>query len=178
MVKEEIKKSIFKKWWFWALIVILLAFIIPTEDESEETNANADENEQEESNVESNNGIPGKDEEEKTIEINKEIELDNINIGIENVYIEDGKIRFGFWWNHWSSKDSVHFTVLAYPIVEQNGKELGQEDKNNTLLRQTEKGVDSRVDLEYELIDDSPVTITFKTTTDDPIEETIEVDIE
>lgn len=116
--------------------------------------------------------------EEKVIELNKEIELDNINIKIENVYVEDDKIRFGFWWNHWASNDKIHFSVLAYPVVEQAGEELEQEDKNDSLLKQTEKGVDSRVDLEYELIDDSPVTIKFKTTSDDPSEESFEVDIE
>lgn len=114
---------------------------------------------------------------DKEIEVNEEIELGNITIKLENVYIKDNELSFGFWWNHWASNDEVHFSYFAYPVVTQNGVELEQQDEKDSLLRQTQKGVDSRVDLKYELEDDSPVEIKFKTTSDDPEEEIINIDV-
>jgi len=115
--------------------------------------------------------------EKQTIKVDKEIELGNINLRLENVYVEGNELSFGFWWNHWASNDKVHFSYFAYPVVTQNGEELEQQDDKDTLLRQTAKGVDSRVELKYKLKDDSPVEIKFKTTTDNPEEEIITVDI-
>ncbi len=116
-------------------------------------------------------------EEEKKVEINKELKLNNIMVELDNVYVEGSNMRLPFWWSHWDSNDKIHLGVLVYPIVSQNGEELEYEDNGDTLLRQTEKGVDSRVELEYTLQDDSPVEIRFKTTADDPIEESVSVDI-
>src|SRR5699024_2215943 len=120
-----------------------------------------------------------KEKEEQTIEINKEIEFDigNLTLDIESVYIENNTMSFGFWWNYWSSYDEAHFLLFAYPVVKHNGEELEEIDKKDTLIRQTKKGVDSRVDFKYELEDDSPVEIKIKTTSYEHEEEVIEIDI-
>src|SRR5699024_7630340 len=115
----------------------------------------------------------------QTRDINKKIEFDmcTLKLDIESVYVEGNTLSLGFWWNYWSSYDEAHFLLFAYPVVKQNGEELEEVDEKDSLLRQTKKGVDSREDLEYELKDDSPVEIKIKTTSDDPEEEVIEIDI-
>lgn len=190
MSEREEQKPIYKKWWVWLIAFLLFGvFIGATSDEpGEAINENNNVNEKVNNNKENNsndnvNDInennDENDEKEQVIEVNEVIEFEhgNLNIELQNVYIEDDKLIFGFWWNHWASNDKVHFSYFAYPVVKQDGQELSQEDKGDTLLRQTDKGVDSRVDLEYKLIDDSPIEITIKTASDDPEEETIEIDI-
>src|SRR5699024_8195772 len=111
--------------------------------------------------------------------IYKEMEFDmgNLTLDIESVYIENNTMSFGFWWNYWSSYDEAHFLLFAYPVVTQGGEELEEVDEKDSLLRQTKQGVDSRVALEYEMKNDSPVEIKIKTTSDEPEEEVIEIDI-
>ena len=194
MSEKETKKPFYKRWWFWLIVVVvLIAMIVPedeeevaedTEEKTEETNQEVEDNESNESNEEAEENNEDKEdvketpEEKKTINVNEEIELGNINIDIENAYVENNVLSFGFWWNHWASNEKIHFSVLAYPVVSQNGNELEMQDDKDTLLKQTAKGVDSRVDLKYELEDDSPVEIKFKTTSDDPEEESITIDID
>lgn len=182
------KKPFYKKWWVWVIAVLAIGGIIngaidpydEDEHQVEAENKKVEEKTEVESDKKETEKEPKKEsntDEEKKIEINKEMELENIKISLENAYVKDSKLSFGFWWSHWATNDKAHFSVFAYPVVTQDGEELEQEDNKDSLLKQTEKGVDSRVDLEYELIDDSPVEIKFKTTSEDPKEETIEVDI-
>src|SRR5699024_2484532 len=104
-------------------------------------------------------------EKKQTIDVNKEIEfvMGNLTLDIESVYVEDNTMSVGFWWNYWSSYDEAHFLLFAYPVVTPDGEELEEVEEKDSLLRQTKKGVVSRVDLEYELEDDSPVEIKIKT---------------
>ena len=185
---DKKKKPIYKKWWFWLVAFLVFGFVVgqtaddePTEEVEEQPKK--EEKEQVEEKEVTEEGKESKEKptekEEQTIDINKEIEFDmgNLTLDIESVYVEDNTLSFGFWWNYWSSYDEAHFLLFAYPVVTQNGEELEEIDKKDTLIRQTKKGVDSRVDLEYELKDDSPVEIKLKTTSDDPEEEVIEIDI-
>src|SRR5699024_8092337 len=186
-------KPSYKKWWFWLLAFFVFGFVVgqisDNEEQAEDVEQEPEDREKtkeepnEESKTEETEEVDKKEEElqekKQTIDINKEIEFDmgNLTLDIESVYIENNTMSFGFWWNYWSSYDEAHFLLFAYPVVKQNGEELEEIDKKDTLIRQTKKGVDSRVDLEYELKDDSPVEIKIKTTSDDPEEEVIEVDI-
>lgn len=180
------KKPFYKKWWIWVIAIILFGGFVNgvVDPYDEEEQAQKEKDKQEEREKQEQNEKEDKEEqeesEEKIIEINKEIEFDmgNLTIELENVYVEDDTLSFGYWWNYWSSYDKAHFLLFAYPVVKQGGEELEEVDEKDSLLKQTKKGVNSRVDLEYELIDDSPVEIIFKTATDNPEEETIEVDIE
>lgn len=117
------------------------------------------------------------DDDTKKIKLDKEIELDNVKIEVEQLRVNDDELTLPFWWSHWASNDKVHFQALAYVVVKQDDEELKATDKNDTLLKQTSKGVKSRVELKYELVDDSPVDITFKTVDDDPEEYGMTVDI-
>src|SRR5690625_5128415 len=180
MSEKETKNPFYKRWWFWLIVVVVLIAMIVPEDEKEiaedtteeiteetnqedESNENEEPNESDEEEVESSNedkeDVKETPEEKKTINVNEEIELGNINIDIENAYVEDNELSFGFWWNHLASNEKRHFSVLAYPVVSQNGHELEMQDDKDTLLKQTAKGVESRVDLKYDLEDDSPVEI-------------------
>lgn len=115
---------------------------------------------------------------ENTIKVDEEIELRNLNFKIQTVTIEGDKVTVPISWSHWASNEKVHLTVLAYPVVKQGDDELEVIGGEDSLLRQTAKGVDSRVEVEYQLIDDeTPITITMKTTSDDPEEDSITVDI-
>src|SRR5699024_10348152 len=112
----------------------------------------AKEEPEEESKSEETEEVDKKEEEEpqekkQTIDINKEIEFDmgNLTLDIESVYVKDNTLSFGFWWNYWSSYDEAHFLLFAYPVVTQDGEELEEVDEKDSLLRQTKKGVDSRV---------------------------------
>ena len=190
---DKKKKPIYKKWWFWLVAFLVFGFVVGQTSDNEERTEDVEqepedgekpkEEPNEESKTEETEEVDKKEEElqekKQTIDINKEIEFDmgNLTLDIESVYIENNTMSFGFWWNYWSSYDEAHFLLFAYPVVKQNGEELEEIDKKDTLIRQTKKGVDSRVDLEYELKDDSPVEIKIKTTSDDPEEEVIEVDI-
>src|SRR5699024_9640166 len=190
---DKKKKPIYKKWWFWLVAFLVFGFVVgqtsDDEEQAEDVEQEPEDGEKpkeepnEESKTEETEEVDKKEEElqekKQTIDINKEIEFDmgNLTLDIESVYIENNTMSFGFWWNYWSSYDEAHFLLFAYPVVKQNGEELEEIDKKDTLIRQTKKGVDSRVDLEYELKDDSPVEIKIKTTSDDPEEEVIEVDI-
>lgn len=63
--------------------------------------------------------------------------------------------------------------------VLQDGEYLEVTDDEDTFLRQTDYGVDSNLDVEYQLIEDKePVKIRFRTTTDNPEEEIITIEIE
>lgn len=179
---SEKKKPFYKKWWVLAIAGVLVlgvfATIVQDDDEpvTKESSSNANETDNDESiDNDSNNN----EDEELKIEVNKEFEFEygGLKLGIQTVKVVDNKLSFGFWWNHWAGNEDVHFSYFAYPIVEQNGESLEYEDKNDSLLRQRPKGVDGRVDLEYKLIDDSPVTIKFKTTSDNPEEESFEVEL-
>src|SRR5699024_5117813 len=191
---DKKKKPIYKKWWFWLVAFLVFGFVVgQTSDDEEQAEdveqdskdeEKAKEEHEEESKSDETEEKDKKEKEEtqekkKTIDINKEIEFDmgNLTLDIESVYIENNTMSFGFWWNYWSSYDEAHFLLFAYPVVTQDGEELEEVDEKDSLLRQTKKGVDSRVDLEYELEDDSPVEIKIKTTSDEPEEEVIEVDI-
>lgn len=115
---------------------------------------------------------------ENTIKVDEEIELRNLNFNIQTITIEKDKVTIPMNWNHWASNEKVHLTVLAYPVVKQGDDELEMTGGEDSLLRQTAKGVDSRIEVEYQLIDDeTPITITMKTTADDPEEDSITVDI-
>lgn len=180
MSKEN--KPIHKKWWFWLGAIVIFGFIVgqTSDDSSEEEVAEAEEQETDEQPKEEVEGMEEEEHQEQTIDVNKEMEFDmgNLTLDIESIYIEDNTLSLGFWWNYWSSYEEAHFLLFAYPVVMQNGEELEEVDKKESLLKQTEKGVDSRVDLEYELEDDSPVEIKIKTTSDDPEEETITIELE
>jgi len=115
---------------------------------------------------------------ESTIKVDEEIELRNLNFKIQTVTIENDKVTVPMSWNHWASNEKIHLTALAYPVVKQGDDELEMIGGEDSLLRQTAKGVDSRIEVEYQLIDDeTPITITMKTTSDDPEEGSITVDI-
>lgn len=191
---DKKKKPIYKKWWFWLVAFLVFGFVVGQTSDNEELTEEvgqeqkdeekAKEEPKEESKSEETEEVDKKEEEEpqekeQTIDVNKEMEFDigNLTLDIETVYIENNTLSFGFWWNYWSSYDEAHFLLFAYPVVTQGGEELEEVDEKDSLLRQTKKGVDSRVDLEYELEDDSPVEIKIKTTSDDPEEEVIEIDI-
>ena len=191
---DKKKKPIYKKWWFWLVAFLVFGFVVGQTSDNEEQaedveqepedEEKAKEEPKEESKSEETEEVDKKEEEEpqeeeQTIEINKEIEFDigNLTLDIESVYVEGNTLSFGFWWNYWSSYDEAHFLLFAYPVVTQGGEELEEVDEKDSLLRQTKKGVDSRVDLEYELKNDSPVEIKIKTTSDEPEEEVIEIDI-
>lgn len=140
------------------LSVLLLLVACGNEEEAEETKEKPQDGEQ-------------------AIKVDEEYELGNVKIEVELVKIDEDELTLPFWWSHWATNDKAHFEALAYVTVKQDGDELKATDKNDTLLKQTSKGVDSRIELKYELIDDSPVDITFKTTSDDPEEDGMTVDI-
>src|SRR5699024_885082 len=184
----------YKKWWFWLVAFLVFGLVVgQTSDDEEQAEdveqeskdeEKAKEEPEEESKSEETEEVDKKEEEEpqekkQTIDINKEIEFDigNVTLDIESVYIENNKMSFGFWWNYWSSYDEAHIMLFAYPVVKKSGEAVDEVNEKDSLHRQTKKGVESRVDLEYELEYDSPVEIKIKTTSDDPEEEVIEIDI-
>lgn len=175
------KKPLYKKWWVWLIALLVIAalsnFVSGGNKDSADKNDSDTDNVKEVAKEEDTEKQEPKEPEEKKIEVDKEIELDKINIKLENVYVKDNELKFGFWWNHWATNDKAHFSVFAYPVITQNGEELELQDDKDTLLKQTEKGVDSRVDLKVELQDDSPVEIKFKTTSDNPEEEVINIEL-
>ena len=125
----------------------------------------------------------GKDDSEndddKTIKVNQEFDIGNVNIEIQTVKVSDDTITVPIWWSHWAGDKKVHLTALAYPIVTQDGEELKEVDGGDSLLKQKDKGVEGRAKVTYELLDDStPVEIKFKTTADEPEEESIAVELE
>lgn len=130
--------------------------------------------------VEEDNGNETKEElRQKKIDINKEIKLGNVTIDLQNVTIEGDKLSIWAWWFHGAGREKIHFSVLATLSVLQDGEYLDVTDGEDTLLRQTDYGVDSNIDIEYQLLDnETPVEIRFRTTTDEPEEETIEIDID
>ena len=116
---------------------------------------------------------------DKKIDINKEIKIGNVNIDLKSAQVEDDKLSVFAWWFHGAAREKIHFSVLATMSVLQDGEYLEVIDGEDTFLRQTDYGVDSNLDVEYQLIDDkTPVEIRFRTTTDDPEEETITIEIE
>lgn len=120
-----------------------------------------------------------KEEKEKKIDINEDIEIGKVSIDLKSVTVKNDKLNVFAWWFHGAAREKIHFSVLATMSVLQDGEYLEVTDGEDTFLRQTDYGVDSNLDVEYQLIDDKePVEIRFRTTTDDPDEETIQVDIQ
>src|SRR5699024_6375562 len=149
----EMKKLI------WIMFVVVL-FMVGCSDSSSESNSN-------------------KGESVKTIKVGKEFDIGNVNIEVQTVKVSDDTITVPVWWSHWAGDKKVHLTALAYPIVTQDGEELKEVDGGDSLLKQKDKGVDGRAKVTYELLDDStPVEIKFKTTADEPEEESIAVELE
>lgn len=141
-------------------LIILLVALVGCSDGSAESNDNEGES-------------------VKTIKVNKEFEIGNVNIEIQTVKVDDGSITIPIWWSHWAGNEKVHLTALAYPVITQGGKELKEIDGGDSLLKKKSKGVDDRAKVTYELIDEhTPVEIEFKTTADEPEEEAFTVDIE
>lgn len=101
-----------------------------------------------------------------------------MTIDLQTVKVEDDELSVWAWWYHGATREKVHFSVLATLSVLQNGEYLDIVEGEDTFLRQTGYGVDSNLDVKYKLIDkDSPVEIRFRTTTDDPEEESVTIDI-
>lgn len=200
---EKVKKPFYKKWWFWLIVAVVIIAMIVTEDEEETTKDNVEEN-KEETSKENKKEETAKEEEkvteekkeepveqaeqedaeeveqkEKKIEINKDIEIGNVAIDLRSVTVDDDKLSVFAWWFHGAAREKIHFSVLATISVSQDGEELEIIDGEDTLLRQTDYGVDSNLKLKYQLIDkETPVDIRFRTTTDDPEEETITIELE
>jgi len=120
------------------------------------------------------------EETKQTYEINEEFEFDygNLDLELQNIYVEDGELKFGIWWKHWATNDKIHFEYFAHVKVEQNGEALERIDDNDSTLKQIEKGVIGKVELEYQLKDDSPISIEVFTLGEDQESHTIEVELD
>src|SRR5699024_5071893 len=165
---DKKKKPIYKKWWFWLVAFMVFGFVVGQTSDNEEQaedveqeqedKEKAKEEPKEESKSEETEEVDKKEEEEpqekeQTLEIRKEIErtienkkeneldIGNLTLDIESVYVEGNTLSLGFWWNYWSSYDEAHFLLFAYPVVTQGGEELEEVDEKDSLLRQTKKGV-------------------------------------
>lgn len=114
----------------------------------------------------------------RSIDVNKEIELNGVSIEVQSVSIEDGKITVPIWWSHWVSNEKTHLSLLVIPAAYQGNEPLEMIDGEDTLIRQRKKGVDDRAVVEFELVDnETPIEIKFIETTDEAKEESITVEI-
>lgn len=189
------KKPFYKKWWFWLIVaVVLIALVVPESDEEEvaketkkekveEVSENEEDNKDEpDVKVDNETEKPKEIQEEpknKKIDINEEIKIGNVTIDLKSVKVEDDKLSVFAWWFHGAGREKIHFSVLATMSALQDGEYLEVTDGEDTFLRQTDYGVSSNLDVEYQLIDDkTPVEIRFRTTTDVPDEETITIELE
>lgn len=119
------------------------------------------------------------EEKEKKININEDIEIGKVSINLKSVTVKNDKLNVFAQWFHGAAREKIHFSVLATMSVLQDGEYLEVTDDEDTFLRQTDYGVDSNLDVEYQLIEDKePVKIRFRTTTDNPEEEIITIEIE
>ena len=173
---DKVKKPFYKKWWF---ILIVLTIVIggPASllEEEKEISTKLPKTKETKETKEETVVEP----KSKKIDIDKEIKIGKVNIDLKSVKIEDNKISVYAWWFHGAGREKIHFSVLATMSALQDGEYLKVTQGEDTFLRKTDYGVNSNLDVEYELIDDkTPVEIRFRTTTDDPEEETITIELE
>ena len=157
------KKPIYKKWWFWAIaIIVVLSWIINSADE-EQTNEQTQEvnSEQEEQTDEPQVEKEESEQEqsiEKVIELNEEITSVDYTVKLQRVKVKDDILTIVFDWENQSDWDPAHFELLGYVQVEQNGEAL-EEMSDDRKYKQIKHGTFDVYDLEYKLVDDSDVTI-------------------
>lgn len=180
---EKTKKlPIFKKWWFWVILVVVIfgPIFSAMDDEDEATNEENKEVQQEEQKEVSNEQEDKEGEEKKEDEpkkLDKKIELDdellfvNFNIYMDEarIYEEDGKVYMdlSFDWLNTSFEDSTTFMRAAAIDVHQ-GDQLLEEitdaynDKKSDVYFPNAVGGKTGVDLTYELVDsESELKIVF-----------------
>ena len=153
---EENKTKITDKWWFWVIVtlVVLLAAFIIGDDETPEQDNEPGQVEEEES------GEPEVVEEDqaKVIELNKVMTSADYTVEILRVIIEDDILTVVFEWENQSDWDPAHFELLGSITVEQDGEYL-EEISGDRKYKQIEHGMFDIYDLEYELINESDITI-------------------
>lgn len=162
---EEEKKPFYKRWWFWVIVaVILIAIASPNSEKDNEAKPETEEvaTDEETKNEEAEN----EDEEDEPIiiEVDEEVTSVDYTAKVQRVKISDDILTVVFDWENQSDWDPAHFPLLGYVEVKQNDElleQVGDLDRQNKQIKQGQFDV---YDLEYELIDDSDVTIRIVST--------------
>lgn len=94
-----------------------------------------------------------KEEVDNVIRVDKQININNVEMEIQTVTVEGDTITIPVWWSHKSSYDKAHLTLLVNPVVEQDSEELEVVSGADSLLKQIDKGKPGRVELQYKLRD-------------------------
>src|SRR5690625_3850449 len=160
---EDNKPKLTDKWWFWVivtLVVLLLAFIIGDEETPEQDNEPVQAEEEEEEEADEPEVVEEDQEEnqKKVIELNKEMTSADYTVEILRVIIEDDMLTVVFEWENQSDWNPAHFELLGSVTVEQDGEVL-EELSGDRKYKQIEHGMFDLYDLEYELINESDITI-------------------
>lgn len=113
------------------------------------------------------------------IEVDESIESVDYTAKVQRVKIDDDILTVVFDWENQSDWDPAHFPLLGYVTVEQNGEVLEQAGDLDRQNKQIKHGSFDVYDLEYNLIDDSDVTIRIVSTNEhDGSEGKIKVSLE
>lgn len=164
---KEKSKPLYKKWWLWLIvIVVLLAFAIPETDEKV-TEEKEPEKEPEEL---------GEKPMEKVIEIDKTIELNGAEITLQSLRVKEDSTKLYGYWRHKTSYEKAHLDLLVTTTIKQKDKEIDILNRDR-LLKQRKPMIDGSLNLELKRIDDTPIEITFTTNDDKKESESITVDI-
>ena len=105
------------------------------------------------------------EEERKVIELNKEVTSADYTAEVLRITIEEEILTVVFEWENQSDWDPAHFELLGLVVAEQNDEPL-KEISSDRKHKQIKRGAFDRYDLEYELLDDSDVTIRVVSTTE------------
>ena len=154
MSMEE-KKPFYKKWWIWAIAVLVFAIVFGEEAEPTETIAPKEPVAQEEIIDEPTEEL---EDEQTIIELNKEFTSADYTVTIQRAKIDDGKLIIVFDWENQSDWDPAHFELLGSITVEQDSEYL-EELSGDRKYKQIKRNRFDVYDLEYELISESDITV-------------------
>lgn len=161
------KKPIYKKWWFWLIIVVLVIGIIGSGEEGNETE---ELQQQKETITETVEKEPETEEVVSVVEHEDELLFGEYTVNNIKTKIENDELKLMFEWINQSGKDDIPFTAVGYFDVMQ-GEEILEETSgafdpgaNSDILRRTDHGIISPVTLTYEIKNDEPIEIQFGAT--------------
>lgn len=127
---------------YFLILLLALTFIIAGcgSDNADEENTSEEEN-------------------QTVIEVDESVTSADYTAKVQRVKIDDDILTVVFDWENQSDWDPAHFPLLGYVEVKQNDGILEQVGDTERQNKQIKQGRFDVYDLEYELIDDSDITI-------------------
>ncbi len=122
----------------------------------------------------------GKEESEKQkIDVDQTLETNNLELEIQTATVEDETIAIPIHWKQWNMYDEAHLSLVAHPVVEQDGEELETIAGEDDLLVKKKQLTPARASMKYKLIsEDEPVTVRFLDIREEIRDEVITIELD